>query len=245
MAQKIHPKGFRLGITKNYSTRWFTKNSQEYSQNIYQDTCIRQYLAQIYPNVIDIIIQRYSAHKSALSTVEEECQVRIVLLPIENLSIFSPYARKILKMKSSSKIKKKIQIQSQDMEAVKAGLLKSLPFNENVKLSIEFDQTKDSAQAVALEIQNALFVAQKKKNLKFQPILKLFKRNLMKQKSIRGFRIQLSGRAAGSLMASREYVLHGQMPRQTIRIPLDYEAFDFPTKIGLVGVKIWIYHETN
>ena len=59
--------------------------------------------------------------------------------------------------------------------------------------------------------------------------------------SFKGFRIELSGRSTGSLMASREYVSHGRMPRQTIRIPIDYTAFSFPTKIGVIGAKIWIY----
>ena len=92
-----------------------------------------------------------------------------------------------------------------------------------------------------MQLKNALFLAQKKNNLRFKNILKKIKIDLMSNKSLKGFRIELSGRSTGSLMAAREYVSCGRMPRQTIRIPIDYVSFDFATKTGLIGAKIWIH----
>jgi small subunit ribosomal protein S3 len=43
MGQKVHPIGIRLGISKNWESRWFS-NSSDYSKYVFQDFKIREYL---------------------------------------------------------------------------------------------------------------------------------------------------------------------------------------------------------
>lgn len=43
MGQKTNPVGFRVGITKNWFSRWFTKRSQ-YNKYLSEDTMLRKYL---------------------------------------------------------------------------------------------------------------------------------------------------------------------------------------------------------
>ena len=43
MGQKIHPLGFRLGITKKHRSQWFAKTAQ-YPQLVLEDNFIRQIL---------------------------------------------------------------------------------------------------------------------------------------------------------------------------------------------------------
>jgi small subunit ribosomal protein S3 len=42
MGQKTHPKGFRLGITETWDSRWFAK--RDYANNLQQDIRIRDFL---------------------------------------------------------------------------------------------------------------------------------------------------------------------------------------------------------
>jgi len=42
MGQKVHPYGFRLGITKNWRSRWFAK--QDYSKLLHQDLKLKEQL---------------------------------------------------------------------------------------------------------------------------------------------------------------------------------------------------------
>ncbi len=42
MGQKVHPKGLRLGIIKDWDGKWFSKKN--YAENIYQDYQIRNFL---------------------------------------------------------------------------------------------------------------------------------------------------------------------------------------------------------
>lgn len=43
MGQKVHPTGIRLGIVKDWTSRWYA-NSQEYPVLLHQDLTVREYL---------------------------------------------------------------------------------------------------------------------------------------------------------------------------------------------------------
>ena len=43
MGQKVHPTGIRLGISKDWASKWFSSSS-DYSKNVFQDFKIREYL---------------------------------------------------------------------------------------------------------------------------------------------------------------------------------------------------------
>jgi small subunit ribosomal protein S3 len=42
LGQKVHPKGLRIGVIKDWDVKWFTKKG--YAENIYQDYKIRKYI---------------------------------------------------------------------------------------------------------------------------------------------------------------------------------------------------------
>jgi len=45
LGQKVHPIGFRLGITKTWNSRWFV-NKKEYSDYVYEDYMIRRHIKE-------------------------------------------------------------------------------------------------------------------------------------------------------------------------------------------------------
>ncbi len=49
MGQKIHPYGFRLGITTDWKSRWFA-DRDEYRRYLHEDSAIRDYLMKQLPN---------------------------------------------------------------------------------------------------------------------------------------------------------------------------------------------------
>lgn len=42
MGQKVHPKGFRLGVTETWSSRWYKKRG--YAEQLHQDLLLRQFI---------------------------------------------------------------------------------------------------------------------------------------------------------------------------------------------------------
>ena len=55
-----------------------------------------------------------------------------------------------------------------------------------------------------------------------------------------GIKIQVSGRLNGAEMARSEMFKEGRTPLHTFRADIDYAHADALTKVGLVGVKVWI-----
>jgi len=43
MGQKIHPTGFRLAVTRNWTSKWFA-NSKNFAPTLKEDIKIREYL---------------------------------------------------------------------------------------------------------------------------------------------------------------------------------------------------------
>ncbi|CDN11388.1 MAG: 30S ribosomal protein S3 [Richelia sp.] len=63
MGQKIHPTGFRLGITKDHQSRWFAEPSR-YPELLQEDHKLRQY--------IDKELGRYAQNNAGISEVKIE-----------------------------------------------------------------------------------------------------------------------------------------------------------------------------
>ncbi len=55
-----------------------------------------------------------------------------------------------------------------------------------------------------------------------------------------GIKIQVSGRLNGAEMARSEMYKDGRTPLHTLRADIDYHNTEALTKVGLVGVKVWI-----
>ncbi len=57
----------------------------------------------------------------------------------------------------------------------------------------------------------------------------------------KGIKIFISGRLAGAELARTEKFVMGRVPVSTLRADIDYYVDSFLTKLGLIGVKIWVY----
>ena len=55
-----------------------------------------------------------------------------------------------------------------------------------------------------------------------------------------GIKVQISGRVGGSEMARSEMFKEGRTPLHTFRADIDYCQTEALTKVGLLGIKVWI-----
>ena len=58
MGQKIHPNGFRVGITKDWESKWYAE--RQYSQFVQEDLAVREYVAEKLKmaSVAKVVIER-------------------------------------------------------------------------------------------------------------------------------------------------------------------------------------------
>lgn len=55
-----------------------------------------------------------------------------------------------------------------------------------------------------------------------------------------GIKVQISGRVGGAEMARSEMFKEGRTPLHTIRADIDYALAEAHTKVGVLGIKVWI-----
>ena len=48
MGQKIHPNGFRVGVTKDWTATWFASTGEEYASLLKEDVLIRKTIKDMY-----------------------------------------------------------------------------------------------------------------------------------------------------------------------------------------------------
>ena len=56
-----------------------------------------------------------------------------------------------------------------------------------------------------------------------------------------GVKIICSGRLGGAEMARTETQMLGSIPLQTLQADVDYAITTAVTKVGTIGIKVWIY----
>lgn len=62
MGQKVHPVGFRLGVNKTWSSKWFAASKRQYASMVYEDILIREHIRKKFgtAGVSSILIGRES-----------------------------------------------------------------------------------------------------------------------------------------------------------------------------------------
>nr|QUO99122.1 ribosomal protein S3 [Oedogonium capilliforme] len=125
------------------------------------------------------------------------------------------------------------------------GLIKQLALrNSFPKISaIEIIEVKQPSEyAVCL----AYFITQKlEKRFSFRSIMKQAKRVAIQTSSVKGIKIQLSGRLNGAEIARTEWIREGRVPLQTLEADVDYSYKTAQTLYGIIGVKVWVFRKKN
>ena len=63
MGRKVHPIGFRLGVNKRWSSRWFAEKGQ-YADQLHEDRAIRQVIFDSNPrgSISYVVIERFPSN---------------------------------------------------------------------------------------------------------------------------------------------------------------------------------------
>jgi small subunit ribosomal protein S3 len=127
MGQKVHPIGFRLGISADYSSKWYA-NSKDFSTFLLEDYRIRDYLKAELKNasVSKIVIERPT--KEAIITIYTSRPGIVIGKKGEDIEKFRTKISSILKVeKSMVKVNvKEIKKPELDAQLVAEGITQQL-----------------------------------------------------------------------------------------------------------------------
>lgn len=211
MGQKVNPKGFRLGVTYTWDSRWFA-DKPRYQKLVLEDAKLRKAL-----------LERLKL--AGIARVEIERSINAVTLTIYVARPGIVIGRggagleELKKYVTSFIIKEGIQVEH-------------VP-----KIDLRIEPLKEPALDAYLMATN--IAEQLVKRMPYKRVLRQTLNRIMTS-GAKGAKILLAGRIAGAEIARREKVQAGKVPLSTLRAKIDYASVPALTKSGYIGVKVWI-----
>lgn len=212
MTHTVHPYAHRLGIIRDWKSRWFAGDKKSYRENIVVDETIRAYLSK----------KLRSSYVAGIEIERSAAEIRVVLHT----------ARPGLVIGRSGENAGKLRAEI-------ASAVKKVAPNHNraIKLDIvEIRQPETNAAVVGYMIAEGL-----EKRLPFRRVLKGTIEKVMAVREVIGVRIVISGRLGGADMSRTEQIKKGRIPLQTFRANIDYAHVEAHLPYGQIGIKVWIY----
>lgn len=220
MTHKVHPIGYRLGVTKDWKSRWFDR--KQYTLYTQGDYLIRKYLQENFKNagIESVEIERSQGQLSVVIATS-----RPGLLIGRGGAGVEEIRRHISKILSRT---------------MRFARVKQRNVDERIpEIRIEIREIRESelyASLIAISVAEQL-----EKRLPFRRVIKRTLERVMSNKEIQGAKVMVKGRLDGAEMARTEFVKDGKLPLQTLRADIDFSHKEAVTTYGVIGVKVWIY----
>lgn len=212
MSHNVHPYAHRLGILRDWQSRWFGDN-KKYRDYLKADTLIREFLekelATMY--VASIIMER------------SDTVLRIIVRT----------SRPGLVIGRSGEGADRIR------KALTKFMKKQGIFDETIETKLDVEEVRSpesDAKIVGLMVKEAL-----EKRMPFRRVLKQTVDKVMANRDVQGVRIKIGGRLNGADMARNEQIKKGRIPLQTFRADIDFARIRARIPQGDLGIKVWIY----
>ena len=222
MGQKVNPHGARVGVIKDWSTRWYA-DKKDFADNLISDAKIRKLIKNL-EFTDDKSNRTVKLYDAGVSTVEIERRfdndkVRVTV----TVNVAKPGIV--------------IGANGANIEKIKAAIVKELGMkNAQVILNVQEIKNPDlDAQLVAENI-----AAQLEGRVSFRRAMKKCLQSSMRA-GAKGIKTSVSGRLGGADIARSEGYHEGSIPLQTLRADIDYGTAEAKTAYGRIGVKVWIY----
>ncbi len=219
MGQKTHPTGFRLGVIKTWSSRWYA--GRDFGQQVVEDRKIREYVKK-------------KLETAGVSQIEIERAANKVKLRIHTARPGIVIGKKgadieVLRKEVEKLIHREVIVQGENGPEKK-------PLRREVLIDIqEVRKPEISAQLVAEAVAQQL-----QRRVAFRRAMKKSISLAFKFGAL-GVKIHCAGRLGGAEMARREWYREGRVPLHTLRADVDYGFAEARTTYGVIGVKAWIF----
>lgn len=211
MSHNVHPFSHRLGIIRDWKSRWFGVNKQ-YREFLKCDVLVRQYLEK----------RLKGMYVGGIEIERNEKALRIIIKTSRPGMIIGRSGEGATKLRED--IAKKIS---------KMGISSS----SEIKLDIEEIRSPESSAAIVSQ----MIAEGLEKRMPFRRVMKQTVEKVMANRDVQGVKIYLGGRLGGADMARSEVLKKGRIPLQTFRADIDYATGRATIPQGDLGIKVWIY----
>ena len=212
MSHTVHPYSHRLGIIRDWKSRWFSSDKL-YRTSLKGDLIIREFLQK----------ELRANYVGGLDIERNQKVLRVIVKTSRPGMLIGKSGDGVAKLREKiSKLLRKNKVELKGVE---------------LKLDIEEIRSPESNAAIA-----AMMVAESlEKRLPFRRVMKQTIEKVMANRDVKGIRIRLGGRLGGAEIARSEELKKGQVPLQTLRADIDFAREKAHMTYGDIGIKVWIY----
>ncbi len=212
MTHIAHPFVQRLGINRDWRSRWFATSPRQYREFIRTDHAIRTLLKKKLKGMaID-----------AIEIERDEKALRILIKTARPGLVIGRSGE------GATQLRKEVDM-----------LLRKLKLSEKPEIKIDVEEVRSVESSAA--IVAGMVVEGLEKRMPFRRVLKQTVEKAMANRDVKGVRIIVSGRLGGADMARREELKKGRIPLQTLRADIDFARERANLPYGVIGIKVWIY----
>lgn len=212
MTKIVHPYAHRLGILRDWKSRWFTAGAKKTREFIRVDATIRKFLTA-------------RLKGSYVSHIETERSQKDLKVQIHTARPGMVIGRS---GEGATKLKKDL-----------SQILKTLKLSSIPQLHLDIIEVRSPESNAA--IVAAMVVEGLEKRLPFRRVMKQTIDKSMANRDVKGVRIAVSGMLGAASMSRKEELKKGRIPLQTLRADIDYAHDEASLPLGKIGVKVWIY----
>lgn len=212
MTHVAHPFVQRLGIIRDWKSRWFATDPRQYREFIRTDAAVRKYLDR----------KLRGMYVSSVQIERNEKTYRIVISTSRPGLVIGRSGE------GATTLKKEIDL-----------LMRTLKLAEMPEIKIDVEEVRSPETSASIVAQ--MVVEGLEKRMPFRRVMKQTADKVMANRDIKGVRIIASGRLGGADMARKEETKKGRIPLQTLRADIDFARERAVLPYGTIGVKVWIY----
>src|SRR6186713_1403214 len=216
MGQKTHPYGFRLGVIKTWTSKWY--EDKNYTKWLHEDIRIKRAVKEYL----------YNANVASVEIERAANKAKVIIYTARPGMVIGKGGKGIEILKSGN-------IDSAQKGETKFAGVQSFTNNEVFIDVQEVRKAETNAQLVAENIATQL-----ERRIAFRRAMKKAVSTAMKFGS-KGIRIRCAGRLGGSEMSRVETYREGRVPLHTLRADIEFGQAEARTKYGIIGVKCWVF----
>lgn len=211
MSHTVHPYSHRLGIIRDWKSRWFGVKGK-YKDNLRSDILITEYLKK----------RLRGQFVSSIEIERDQKAFRLIIETSRPGLIIGRQGEGMTKLRD---------------DILKFMHKKDISSKQELKIDVkEVKSPESNAMIVAQMITEGL-----EKRMAFRRVMKQMAEKAFANRDVKGVKIVLSGIMGGSNMARVESKKLGRIPLQTLRADIDYAFYEAHLPLGKIGIKVWIY----
>jgi small subunit ribosomal protein S3 len=211
MSKTVHPYAHRLGVIRDWKSRWFS-SGQNYRDFLRADMTLREYLEK----------KTRGQYIGSIEMERNDKNFRLIIKTSRPGVVIGRNGEGSLKLRK---------------DILKFASRNKLSIPTDFKLDVEEIKSPESNAAIVAQ----MIAEGMEKRMPFRRVMKQTVEKVMANRDVQGVRLYCGGRLGGAEIARSEELKKGRIPLQTLRADIDYATEKAHMTYGDIGIKVWIY----